>query len=82
MAKKKVKLVVPFESLVQSIAELSFEDKRRIWALLEGELAHLEEETWEQDPTVRAEIQEARAAYDTGDYLTIDEYIAGKSENA
>jgi hypothetical protein len=50
--------------------------------LLESELAHLEEETWEQDPTVRAEIQEARAAYDTGDYLTIDEYIAGKSENA
>ncbi|GLI36438.1 hypothetical protein [Desulforhabdus amnigena] len=80
MAKKKVKLLVPFESLVQSIAELSIEDKRRLWAFLEDELARMEEETWEQDPAVRAEIEEARAAYAAGDYMTINEYIAGKCE--
>jgi len=30
----------------------------------------------EKDPIVQAEIQEARNAYQIGDYVTIDEYIA------
>jgi hypothetical protein len=34
------------------------------------------EEMWEQDPSVRAQIQEARSAYEAGDYVTLDEYIA------
>jgi hypothetical protein len=40
------------------------------------DLAQPEEEPWDRDPEVRAEIREARAAYDAGDYLTIDEYLA------
>jgi hypothetical protein len=39
-------------------------------------MAHAEEKTWEEDPIVQAEIQEARNAYQVGDYVTIDEYIA------
>jgi len=48
----------------------------RLWELLEEQLAQAEEEAWEQDPTVQAEIREARAAYQAGDCVTIDEYIA------
>jgi len=34
-----------------------------------------------QDSTIQAEIQEARAAYQAGDYVTIDEYIARQPKN-
>lgn len=76
MSHETVKLLIPFEALVNSVTELSFEDKRRLWELLEEQIAQAEEELWEQDPAIQAEIQEARAAYQSGDYLTIDEYIA------
>jgi len=33
---------------------------------------------WDEDLAVQAEIREARDAYQAGDYVTIDEYIAGR----
>jgi hypothetical protein len=69
MAQETVKLLIPFEALADSVAELTLEGKRRLWGLL-----------WERDPTVQAEIREARAAYQAGDYVTIDEYIAQKGQ--
>ncbi len=41
-------------------------------------MADAEEEMWDEDPAVQAEIREARDAYQAGDYVTIDEYIAGR----
>ena len=38
-----------------------------------------DEDLLEQDPTVQAEIQEAKIAYQTGDYQTIDQYITKQS---
>jgi hypothetical protein len=75
MAQQSVKLLIPFESLAAAVAELNFRDKRRLWQLLNEQIAQAEEEVWEQDPMAQAEIQEARAAYQAGDYMTIDEYI-------
>jgi hypothetical protein len=82
MAHETVKLLIPFQSLVDSVAALSLEEKRRLWELLDEQVAQIEEELWEQDPKVQAEIQEARAAYEAGEYITIDEYIAGQQKNA
>jgi hypothetical protein len=82
MAHETVKLLIPFQSLVDSVAALSLEDKRRLWELLDEQMAQIEEELWEQDPKVQAEIQEARAAYESGEYITIDEYIAEQEKNA
>ena len=76
MAQESVSLLIPFESLVDSVAKLSLGDKLRLWELLEEQIAQAEEEAWEQDPTVQAEIREARAAYEAGDCVAIDEYIA------
>lgn len=61
---------------VKSIAKLRMKDKFRLWELLDEQMAHAEEKAWEEDPSVQAEIQEARTAYQVGDYVTIDEYIA------
>ena len=82
MAQETVKLLVPFESLVDSIMGLSLRDKLRLWELLDEQLAQAEEEILEQDPEVQAEIKEARAAYQSGDYMTIDEYIASRENKA
>jgi hypothetical protein len=80
MTQEAVKLWIPFEALVDSVSELSLKDKRRLWELLDEQMAQAEEELWERDRAVQAEIQEARAAYQAGDYLTIDEYMAQRHE--
>ena len=76
MAQATVKLLIPFEALVESVRELSLKDKLRLWELLDKQIAQAEEDAWEQDPAVQAEIREARAAYLVGDCLAIDEYAA------
>jgi hypothetical protein len=80
MAKKRVKPTIPLESLVQSIAELNSEDKRRLWEWFDQEMARYEEQMWENSPSVQTEIQEARSAYQAGDYVSIEEYICRKSD--
>jgi hypothetical protein len=73
MAQDSVRLLIPFESLVDSVAQLTLKDKLRLWELLDEQIAQAEEEAWEQDPTVQAEIREARAAYQARDYMAIGE---------
>lgn len=82
MSQAAVKLLIPFESLIESVKELGLKEKHLLWKLLGEQIAQVEDELWEQDPIVRAEIREARAAYQTGDYMTIDEYIAQRQGNA
>ena len=74
MAPESVELSIPFESLVDSVTKLHLQDKFRLWELLDEQMS--DEEVWGEDPAVQAEIQEARDAYQAGDYVTIDECIA------
>jgi len=67
---------IPFDSLVDSVTKLHLRDKFRLWELLDEQMADVEEELWDEDPAVQAEIREARDAYQAGDYATIDKYIA------
>jgi hypothetical protein len=76
MAPESVELSIPFESLVDSVTKLHLRDKFRLWELLDEQMADAEEDAWDEDPAVQAEIREARDAYQAGDYVTIDEYIA------
>ena len=82
MAEESVELSIPFESLINSVTKLRPRDKLRLWELLDRQMAESEEEAWDEDPTVQAEIREARAAYQAGDYVTIDEYIARRRRKA
>ncbi len=79
MIQETVQLQIPFEALVDAISSLGLEEKRRLWQLLDEEITEAEEDLLEEDPTIKAEIQEARSAYQTGDYQTIEEYIANRS---
>jgi len=76
VSQESVKLLIPFESLAESVSELNVTEKLRLWKLLEEQLAQAEEERWEQDPAVQSEIREARAAYQAGDYVSLEEYAA------
>lgn len=76
--KEAVRLVIDAN---RELAHRETEGKRRLWELLDEQIAQAEERVWEQDPTIQAEIREARAAYQTGDYVTIDEYAATPTES-
>jgi len=80
MNQNNVQLVVPFDALANLVSALSLPDKQRLWALLEEQLTQAEEALWEQDSAFQAEIKEARAAYNAGDYMTIDEYVAQQKD--
>jgi len=82
MPQATVRLSISFESLVKSVRELGLKEKRLLWELLDEQMAQVEEELWEQDAAAQAEIREARAAYQAGDYVTIDEYIAQRQGKA
>ncbi len=81
MTSGTVTLSIPFEALVESVSQLSIEGKRRLWGVLGEQIGQIEEEIWDQDPTIRSEIRDARSAYQKGDYVTIDDYVAKRREN-
>ena len=69
-----------FEAVRDSVARLQPKEKVRLWQLLEAEIGLAEEAVWEQDPAIQSEIREARAAYDEGDYVTLEEYLTDRSD--
>lgn len=70
MPTKSVKLTIPVEALMNSIARLGRNEKRRLRDWLDTQLAPNNGE----EKAVRA----ARAAFERGDYLTIEQYIASR----
>jgi hypothetical protein len=68
----------PFEALVEQVASLSPQEKVRLFELLHEQLEQLEETMYENNPTIKVQIAEARAAYASGEYVTLRDYLAGK----
>ncbi|MBW4687069.1 MAG: hypothetical protein KME40_18660 [Komarekiella atlantica HA4396-MV6] len=50
MSQEIVKLQIPFESLVNAIASLELEEKRRLWQMLNEQITQAEEDLLESDP--------------------------------
>ena len=75
MLQENAELIIPFEALVDCIAKLNTEDKIRLWELLEEQLAQIEEDLLEQNPVIQSEINEARKAYKSKEYISIDDYV-------
>ncbi len=76
MTQPIIQLQITFDSLLNAITTLEIEEKIKIFHLLEAEIAQLEEEQLEEEPTVLNEIEEARIAYQNGDYQTLDQFLA------
>ncbi|MDJ0581208.1 hypothetical protein [Crocosphaera sp.] len=73
-----VNLSIPFEALVKAIKSLDLEQKQQVLEILEEQIFESEEK-WENSPEIIAEVEEAKKAYQSGDYLTLEEFIAGQS---
>lgn len=79
MLQETVQVQIPFQFLVEVITSLGLEEKRKILQLLNEGIDQAEEDLLEENPNIQAEIQEARLAYQKGDYQTIQDYINNKS---
>ncbi len=77
MLEADINISVPLKSLVSSIKQLTYEDKIELLETIEEQL---EEELMQRNPFVQQEIEEARAAFKIGDYVTVDEYKARNKE--
>ena len=77
-----VRMQVSLESLIEAIATLDLGVKRKLMEIIEDQIFESEEESMENDPEVLAEVEEARKAYQIGDYQTLQEYITNQSEQA
>ncbi|MCU0646186.1 MAG: hypothetical protein MUC94_18255 [bacterium] len=77
MLEADINISIPFQSLVSSVRQLTFEEKL---ALLETIEEQLEEQLMQKNPLVQQEIEAARAAYEAGDYVTLDDYKARNKE--
>lgn len=79
MTHDTIQLSIPLDLLATAFAGLTLREKYQLLEILEMQIAEAEEETWEKDVAIRHKIHEARAAYQAGDYMTIDEYVKNQS---
>lgn len=72
----EVQLKIPFSTLISLMEQLELEDMLKLRELLDGKLFEYEDELMLANPRIMAEIREARAEYEAGDYITLQELMA------
>ncbi|MBN4002163.1 hypothetical protein [Nostoc sp. LPT] len=75
-----VKLQLSLETLAEAISSLDLTEKRQLQELIEQQIFEAEEALYEDDAETLAEIEAVRAEYKDGESVTIDEYLANRSE--
>lgn len=75
MSENTVKVEISFRSLLEAVSDLNLSEKRQLWEVLDAELFDDED-----SPEDIAEIQAAYADYEAGDYVTLQEYAAQRSQ--
>jgi hypothetical protein len=75
-----VKLQLSLETLAEAISSLDLTEKRQLQELIEQQIFEAEEALYEDDVETLAEIQAVRAEYKDGELVTINEYVANRSE--
>lgn len=75
-----VKLQLSLETLAEAISSLDLTEKRQLQELIEQQIFEAEEALYEDDAETLAEIEAVRAEYKNGESVTIDEYLANRSE--
>ena len=74
-----VNLQVPFEFLLQALQTLSPREKYTLLEQLEEDLFQSEDDM-ENDPIVAVAVLASRQAYQQGDHVTIQDYIASQTD--
>ncbi len=76
IARETIKVSVTFEALLEAASQLTLDDKLRLVGALDEQILEEEEDRYGLSPEAQQQIEEARAAYEAGDYVTLDEYLA------
>ena len=71
-----ITLSVTLEALVETISQLCLEDKLWLAGELDRQILQEEDELYGSSPEEEARVEEARRAFEAGDYVTIDELRA------
>ncbi|NET53631.1 MAG: hypothetical protein F6K09_34775 [Merismopedia sp. SIO2A8] len=71
MPEQTVKIDIPFQTLVEALSALGYEEKQKIWEVLDAELFPDDEYSSEE----LSDVEAAHVAYETGDYITVDQLI-------
>lgn len=74
-----VKLQLSLESLAEAISSLDLEEKRQLQELIEQQIFEAEEALYEDDIETQVEIQAIRTEYAREESMTMDEYLANRS---
>lgn len=77
-----VKLQLSLETLVQAISSLDLEEKYQLQEVIEQQIFEAEEAVYEDNLETQTEIQSVRIEYAAGESITIDEYLANRSNQA
>lgn len=77
-----VKLQLSLEALAEAISSLDLEEKRQLQEIIEQQIFEAEEALYEDDVETQSEIQAVRAEYAVGESMTMDEYLANRSNQA
>ncbi len=75
-----VKLQLSLETLAEAISSLDLTEKRQLQELIEQQIFEAEEALYEDDADTLAEIEAVRTEYKDGESVTIEEYLANRSE--
>jgi hypothetical protein len=63
MTIETVRLQIPFESLVNAIASLGLEEKRKLWQVLDEQIAEAEDNDLEENATALSVRSRSAAAF-------------------
>ena len=74
-----VKLQLSLEALASAISSLDLEEKRQLQELIEQQIFEAEEALYEDDIETQVEIQAIRTEYAREESMTMDEYLANRS---
>ncbi len=70
-----INLKIPFDSLSEVINSLDLSQKQQLLEMLEQQIFEEEEASYEDNEKTLAELQTVRAKYQSGDYVTLDQYL-------
>lgn len=78
MADVTLSVAIPLETIIEAVKALNINDKLKLWDAIDEQIAEYED----QNPSLRAEIEQAKAEYQAGNYITMEDYLAqqGKHE--
>ncbi|PAX52359.1 hypothetical protein [Brunnivagina elsteri] len=76
-----VKLQLSLETLAEAISSLDLEEKRQLQEIIEQQIFEAEEALYEEDIQTQEEIQVVRDEYALGESMTMDEYLAHRSNS-